>query len=383
LGPQPICNRFLSSADAEEFEFPMTIGVCHHCGLVQIASPVPPVELTPRFDWITYNEPERHLDGLAEFISRLPGLDEGPVVAGVSFKDDSMLARMNRLGFQHSWRIDPESDLKAPRPGVGVESIQDRLTPGAAEAAAKRYGPADIVLARHILEHAHHPMQFMEAVRKLARPDGYIVFELPDCQRALESGDYSTIWEEHVIYFTPETFRTALAYGGFPLAHFESQPYPLENCLIAVVKARNLQAPPLLAASMVRSEVRRAVNFGKALAATRKKWADFLSDFRQRQGGIAVFGAGHLACSFINLLGLREYVEFVVDDNSHKRGLFMPGSRLPILESPSLVERKIKLCLLCLSPESEEKVMQRNRAFVEGGGSFASVFPASHHALVI
>jgi hypothetical protein len=43
-----------------------------------------------------------------------------------------------------------------------------------------------------------------------------------------------------------------------------------------------------------------------------------------------MFGADHLACTFVNLLGLKDVVRFVADDNPHKLGLFMPGSRLPI-----------------------------------------------------
>ncbi len=59
----------------------------------------------------------------------------------------------------------------------------------------------------------------------------------------------------------------------------------------------------------------------------------------------------------------------------------MPGSRLPIFESRALVERHIRLCLLSVAPESEERVIERNTTFVQSGGRFASIFPASKYAL--
>ena len=83
------------------------------------------------------------------------------------------------------------------------------------------------------------------------------------------------------------------------------------------------------------------------------------------------------------MLGLKEYIEFVVDDHPSKRGLYMPGSRLPIMGSSALVERGIKLALLTVAVESEDKVIQRNQAFAQAGGAFASIFPASRHALKI
>ena len=100
-----------------------------------------------------------------------------------------------------------------------------------------------------------------------------------------------------------------------------------------------------------------------------------MAAFRSAQGRIAVFGAGHLSCAWINFLGARDHIDFVVDDDPRKRSLFMPGSRLPIFASSQLLERGIKLCLLSVSKESEARVIGNHRAFLGGGGIFASIFP--------
>jgi hypothetical protein len=41
------------------------------------------------------------------------------------------------------------------------------------------------------------------------------------------------------------------------------------------------------------------------------------------------------------------------------------------------------LCLLSLNPIGEEKVVEKNRAFADRGGTFASIFPASARALTL
>ena len=64
---------------------------------------------------------------------------------------------------------------------------------------------------------------------------------------------------------------------------------------------------------------------------------------RLRAGPVAVLGAGHLACAFINYLRVGEHVSFVVDDNPHKHGLRMPGSRLPIRGASALLEERVAL----------------------------------------
>ena len=61
----------------------------------------------------------------------------------------------------------------------------------------------------------------------------------------------------------------------------------------------------------------------------------------------------------------------------------MPGSRLPIRSSSVIEDERIDLCLLSMSPESEEKVLLAKKAYLERGGEFRSIFPLSPLALQI
>ena len=384
LGPQPISNRFLRTRDEEEERFPVALQQCGACGLVQIEAPVPARALVPPYDWITYNEPEPHLDDLVDTIVRLPGIGAGSVAAGVSFKDDSTLARLERKGVR-TWRLDLAGDLGVDdgRSGHGVETIQDRLTPDAARAIAWRRGRADVLLVRHIFEHAERPHAFMEALRHLTAPGGYIVVEVPDCSRAMDACDYTTIWEEHTLYFTPQTFHHAFAAGGFDLVRAENYPYPFENSLVAIAKPGGDGSGARPPRAAVDEERRRGAAFGRSFADYRDKVRSFVDEHRRTRGPIALFGAGHLACTWVCAFGVADAIDCVIDDNPHKRGLFMPGSRLPIVGSPALLDRGITLCLLSLNPTGQEKVIANNRAFADRGGIFASIFPASARGLAL
>src|SRR6266498_1949290 len=74
--------------------------------------------------WLVYNEPEGHLDKLAERLTHLDGVGAGSVIAGLTYKDDSTLARLNRLGFPSTFRLDPRADLGLDEPAAGLESVQ-------------------------------------------------------------------------------------------------------------------------------------------------------------------------------------------------------------------------------------------------------------------
>jgi hypothetical protein len=370
FGLQPICNRFPADAAETEATFPMRLEQCRMCGLVQTTQPVPAEEVKPQVDWITYSEPEGHLDLLADKLMALPHLSPTASFAGISFKDDTLLRRMEQRGFSAAWRLDPQRDLGIADAGTGVETLQHALSPAAARKVAAERGQVDVFLVRHVFEHTHRPRQFVEAVCKLVKPGGYLMLEIPDCERALDSCDYSMLWEEHTLYFTPRTFCQSFSQCGLTLAWFECFPYTLENCLVGVARIGQGESLP----AEVAVELKRGRRFAEQLETQRLK-------YQSLPGKIAMFGAGHLAATFINLLELKRRFEFVVDDNPHKRGRLMPGSKLPIVGSRTLVDRQISLCLMSVAVESEEKVIANNQEFLLAGGKFASIFPASNYAL--
>jgi hypothetical protein len=396
VGSQPISNRFLRTPTEAEERFPIALQQCNACGLVQIENPVPASALVPSYDWITYKEPEGHLDALVDILVTLPGIGPGSVAGGLSFKDDSTLARLDRKGLE-TWRLDLHDDLGVTdaRSGRGVETVQDRLTPAVADEIVRHRAPADVLVVRHILEHASLPLTFLDALSRLVAPGGHIVVEVPDCSRAMDAGDYTTIWEEHTLYFTPDTFGNAFERAGLHAARLEQYPYPFENSLVAIVSSnggggavrpastsgRPRISDPRSPATAVERERHRGRAFADRFEERRDTLRRFLAEYRRASGPIALFGAGHLACTFVSLFGLEESIEFIVDDNPHKRGLYMPGSRLPIVESSALLEHDVRLCLLSLNPIDEEKVIKNNAPFVARGGVFASIFPSSERAL--
>jgi hypothetical protein len=375
LGPQPLTNRFLRSPDEPEYRHPCRLGVCRACGVVQLESPVPLDEMRPRFDWIVYNEPESHLDDVADVIARLPGITPASTVGGITYKDESTLRRLNKLGLPNTWLAHIRDDLGVTSPLGGIESVQERLTVVTAERLAAKHSKPDVLLVRHVIEHCYDIHAAFSSLRALVRPGGYVVFEMPDARRALERLDYSTIWEEHLFYFTPATIRQALALAGFEVAFLESYHYTLENSLVVVARP---QSHPLAASrSDLAEELARADRFVREFPAVRHAHQQRLRTPRK----VAVLGAGHLSAAFINLYGLPDVIDFVADDNPKKHGLFMPGSKAPILPSSELVNRDINLCLMTVRPEIEDLVVGRNAAFTTRGGRLASVFPDSRYSL--
>lgn len=327
------------------------------------------------FEWLTYNEPESHLDDLVSRLCGLAGICRDSRIVGLTYKDDSMLARFKRLGYTDTYRYQMNADLGLHDRCAGLESIQAALDESMASTLAVRHGRADILIIRHVLEHAHDPALFLRAARTLVKPGGYLVFEVPDCRKFIRACDYSFIWEEHIFYFTPQTLAALVSRVGLTMRELIIFPYPLEDSLIGIVhndSSPDVRRPTLdeLDAALVEGRA-----FGGRFSERRIRLQTVFHDWHVESKRVAIFGAGHLAAKFVNVYSLRDLIECVIDDNSRKQALLMPGSRLPIRGSSAL--NKIDLCPLSLNPESERKVMAKNQPFLDRGGRFLSIFVLS------
>lgn len=380
FGNQAMSNRFISDPKMVEETHPLIFGYCSSCGLAQLINPPESDMLRPQVDWIHYNEPEGHLDAVAELLANLPGVTPKSAIAGISGKESSLLQRLNHLGFSNTWSLNLCGDLDIPTPNSGLETLQSALTPETAQLIARKRGRAKILIARHILEHAQTPQIFMAALRELVSEDGYIIFEVPDCSKIFSTCEYSAIWEEHCMYFTPYTFKQILGRANFSIYTMKHYPYVMENCMVAITQPCSKSS--IDSSESPANEIKQLTKFAKLYPLKRSQYVAALKNL-QSQGKLSLLGAGHIACHFINLFGLREFFHFVVDDHPRKCGLYMPGSKLPILPTQHLVSENIKVCLLSLNQESEEKVAKKQQAFIAQGGKFYSIFSTSQNALMM
>ena len=381
FGCQPVSSHFIATPDQQTAECELALAVCQTCGVIQLTKPFPYEMLTPTFDWITYREPESHLDAVVERICDLPNVGPEMIVGSLTYKDKTTLERFRKRGFKQTWMIDPFADLGATNPNANIETVHGMLDSNKACKIATDYEPADILIVRHIAEHAADSARFLAAIEFLLASDGYLVIEVPDCSRNLDYRDYTMMWEEHSLYFTEGTLPSLLSGRGFTVQSVDRYPYPFEDVLMLYARRSDAPADVIVPDSAaVSTSNTLAVEYGNDFsaesAAIRKKIEGLAA-----RGPIALYGAGHLTCTFVNLHDLASYFTFVVDDTPQKQGLFLPGNGLEIVDREVLATSNVTTCLLGLAPEIEDKVISNNEAFVRRGGAFQSIFGASDRSL--
>jgi len=382
FGLHPITNRFLKSSDQTAPHYPLSLSIQSETGLIHLGRLFPIAELRPRYAWLTCFEPEDHLNELAIKLTKLPGLGHDSTFAGFSFKDDSTLNRLKHLGYKSSWRLSPKFDLEINDDILGVESIIDAFSEQYSSKLNKNRKKADILLVRHVLEHAHNLPRFLESIKTVVNEGGYVVFEVPDCERSFAACDYTVLWEEHVYYFTQGTLGGVLERYGYTIIEMFSIPYPLENSLVVITKVVDKRQPSSAKIPVAFSdEFRRALDFANNFAHRRNAVYGTLLEYKRVHGSIVIYGAGHFSFTFISLYGICDLIDFIVDDDPNKTNYISPVGGIRITTSEALYNLRPNLCLLGINPIKHNLLIARHSGYLAKGGKFASIFPSSSNYL--
>ncbi|MBN9669924.1 class I SAM-dependent methyltransferase [Roseibium aggregatum] len=106
-------------------------------------------------------------------------------------------------------------------------------------------GSLDTAVSFHVLEHLPEPLPVLGALRRVLKPGGTAVIEVPHANDFLlrdlscEAFKGFTLWSQHLVLHTRDSLRRLLAAAGFEAIAIEGvQRYPLSNHLTWLSSAR-------------------------------------------------------------------------------------------------------------------------------------------------
>ncbi len=336
--PTNSCLLLTSREEAQAFPTgDMRLGFCRSCGFIpNLAFEEAKAEYSGR-----YEETQSFSPVFMEFARNLATrwVDthqlHGKTVLEIGCGKGEFLTMMVEAGAGRGIGIDP---------GVNVDRIDsdvaDRLT-WIADFYSEDYFhlKADAVVCRHTLEHIAPVGDFLRMIRTAIndRPDTIVLFELPDMLRILEEVAFWDVYYEHCSYFTAGSLARLFRSNGFEVLNVELA-YDDQYLLI---EAR----PAAMAGELADGEqddmaalAAGVAKFEQEFALTRDEWHRQLSELRSRGGKAVIWGAGSKGVSFLTNLGLRDEIEFAVDVNPYKHGMFMAGTGQQIVAPEFLVE---------------------------------------------
>ena len=216
---------------------------------------------------------------------------------------------------------------------------------------------ADLVAARHVVEHLHEPTGMLASAAKLLRADGQLYIEVPDAAFTLDQGGVWDLIYPHVLYFTAPTLAHFAQLGGFSVDRCESTFGGQFLALEARPGAGTTPEAPIEHAADVEARLAR-------LSATIEDrfdhWRTTLAEHHAAGRGVAVWGAGSKGVTFCHLIG-GDAITHVVDVNPRKHDRHLPVSGHRVV-GPEALAADPPALVLVMNPNYEAEITESVRS---------------------
>jgi SAM-dependent methyltransferase len=383
LGKTPLADRLLRKDQLGEPEptFPLEVVFCPKCTLVQIRETVAPELLFaadyPYFSSFSSYLLEHSRRNVDELIG-MRGLGPKSFVVELASNDGYLLRNFVEAGIP-VLGIDPVSGVARAAEKAGVPTLVEFFTRDLAKRMAAKGQRADVIHANNVLAHVADTNGFVAGIYILLKDDGVAVIEAPYLRDLVDHCEFDTIYHEHLCYFSITALDRLFRRHGLYLNDVRRLPIHGGSLRLYVERRERVQGSvsALLEEEkelgMDRADYYR--DFSARVGELKKALLAMLRDLKSRGKRIAAYGAAAKGATLINYVGIgQELLEFVVDRNVHKQGMYMPGQKIPIYPSERILQEKPDYVLL-LPWNLEGEILKQESAFREAGGRFIIPVP--------
>jgi hypothetical protein len=385
LGPTPLANSFPRGAEefATEPFYPLDVYYCETCSLVQLLDVIDAETLFRDYIYLTGTSATiaEHNQQYARAVIEQLGAGARELVVEIASNDGSLLRCFKPYGVR-TLGIEPAVNIAAMARADGIETINEFFNLRVARELVRDHGPAKAVLANNVLAHVDETRDFLAGMRELLAADGLAVIEVPYLRDLLDRLEYDTIYHEHLCYFSVTTLVQLCDAVGLAIRRIDRVPVhggslrlfagdatragdhaPSVRALAAEEAARGLTSPRLYDDLAVK------------VGANRRALRALIEELVTAGCSVAAYGAPAKGNTLLNYCGIdARQIAFTVDRNPLKVGRYTPGTHIPVLPVPALLERRPDYVLV-LAWNFADEIMAQQQEYRRRGGRFIIPIP--------
>lgn len=386
LGTSPPSNSYLRADQLEGMEahFPLHVFICDACKLVQLPAFHRPAEIfsdqyayfsSYSTSWLAHAERYQRM-AMERF-----GLGPQSLVVEVASNDGYLLRFFHEAGVP-VLGIEPAANVAEAAEAVGVPTLVRFFGRELARQLAAEGRQADLIVGNNVLAHVPDLNDFVAGLALLLKPGGTLTMEFPHLMRLVEGNQFDTIYHEHFSYFSLLTVSEIFARHGLALHDVEELPTHGGSLRIYVGHQDSAPAPTPAVTTLAATERAKGYDgvavygaFAERVKRTKRELLAFLIAARNDGQSVVGYGAPAKGNTLLNYCGVRgDFLDFTVDASPHKQGLYLPGTRIPVLAPQAIADARPDYVLI-LPWNLRDEIMAQMAHIRDWGGRFVLPIP--------
>jgi len=387
LGSAPPSNAYLTeeALHKEEKKLPLRVLVCEKCWLAQTEDFAQANELFDSgyayFSGFSSSWLEHAENYVTDMVSRF-NLNTKSHVIEVAANDGYLLQFVKQRGIPCTG-VEPTSSTADAARLKNIPIIEDffgvRLASKLAESGVK----ADLIIANNVLAHVPDINDFVSGFTKILKTDGVATFEFPHLLALIKGNQFDTVYHEHFSYLSFTAVNNILTKNGLRI--FDVQELSTHGGSLRVyaqlidkgLHVCNESVENLLYLEKQAGMQNRVFysGFQEKAEKIRKEFLVFLREAKKQGKSVVAYGAAAKGNTLFNFAGINsELISYVTDRNPIKKGKYMPGSRIPIVDESNI--SRTKPDYIVILPWNLKKEIINQLSEVRGwGGAFVTTIP--------
>lgn len=380
----PIADAFV---DADQLHIsqplaPLDLYQCGDCGHAQNLDVVNP-ELLFRDYIFTTSSSKGLIDHFKKYASEEIDhlkINRNSLIVELGSNDGTLLNFFKDLGMK-VLGVDPAREIANKATIAGIKTIPDYFNNIQAKKILSEYGPAKLIVANNVYAHADELDDITKGITQLLDDDGVFIFEVSYLLDIVDKFVFDTIYHEHLSYHSIKPFVQFFQSHGLQLFDVKSigtkggsirgyvqkingsrPEKPIIQKMLSIEKERGLHEVSIFSeyADQIEERKNALLNVIQKLKLDGKK--------------VVGYGASTTVTTLMYHFELSDLLDYLIDDNEKKHGLFSPGCHLPVVPSSILREDPPDVVVI-LAWQYAKQIMEKNVSYIEHGGTFIVPLP--------
>jgi hypothetical protein len=386
LGTSPLCEEFVKPENRNRSQniYPLHVYVCDQCLLVQVQEYVSPEEIyNDYFYFSSYSDSWlKHASDYADKMVDEYGINRESFVVEIASNDGYLLQYFQEkeipvLGVEPSEnvaRVSIEKGIPTEKVFFGYDTAGMLKT---------KYGTADLILGNNVLAHVPKINDFVSGLKEMLSEKGIMTFEFPHLMQLVENNQFDTIYHEHFSYFSLFVVNKIFADHGLKLFHVEELKSHGGSIRIFLCHDENEEVSVRESVTnLLNTEQKKGygdlelyTSFDEQVKKTKREILKLLIDLKEKGKTVVGYGAPGKGNTLLNYCGIRkDFLDYTVDRNPAKHGMYLPGSLIPVY-SPDMIRETKPDYVFILPWNLKKEIMEQMSYIREWGGKFIIPIP--------
>ena len=365
----PLADSYIpeSLLTSKQNIYPLDMYLCNNCGHVQLLDVIRAEAIY--YDYLYKTQSSlglvEHFREYSDYVLDKINPKEGSLIVDLGSNDGTLLGFYKNRGYR-VLGFDPAKTIAEKACSMGIETVSDFFNSDNSKKYRKTHGAASIISTNNIFANIDDADDFMQGIHNLLDEDGVYILECAYLLDLVKNMVFDFIYHEHLSQYSIKPLVKFFEKHGMEL--FDVMRVPTKGgsirCFVQLIngprpKSKNLNKFLLEEESAGLYQVSFYEDFMAKVDKAKNEVRNKLIEYRKSGSKIAAYGASATSTTLLYHFELSNFIDFFVDENPVKIGLYSPGVHIPVYEPDKLCSLKPDVVII-MAWRYADAIIQKN-----------------------